>query len=168
MTPECMTVCVPAYGREPVRLCDADEVVCEVERVSMKWRDWWKEADSLMECVYLPSALKGLFSMSKLQSCFDETEWDNPTHRSFNRVLFSLNLKMKWSVYTCMCDNILISVSVCSHSGRSWMCWSRNRWRRVAARPTYGPWGSWLITWPHMALQPPCLSPPPVSTEHLE
>lgn len=31
-----MTVCVPAYGREPVRLCDADEVVCEVERVSMK------------------------------------------------------------------------------------------------------------------------------------
>lgn len=45
-------------GGKPVRLCDADEVVCEVVMVSMKWRDWWREADSLMKCDYLPSALK--------------------------------------------------------------------------------------------------------------
>lgn len=39
------------------------------------------------------------------------------------------------------------------------MCWSRNRWRRAVAHPTYGRWDSWLISWLHMALLQPCLYP---------
>lgn len=54
---------------------------------------------------------------------------------------------------------------VCSRSGRSWMCWSRNRWRRAAAHPTCGRWGSWLISWRRTALRQPCPSPRPVSSQ---
>lgn len=72
-----------------------------------------------------------------------------------------------WFMYLCTCDNILMTVFVCSHSGRSWMCWSKNRWRRVAAHPTYGHWDSWLISWPRMALRPPCLSPLLVCGQHV-
>lgn len=55
-----------------------------------------------------------------------------------------------------------MSAFVRSPFERSWMCWSRSRWRREGAHPTCGHWDSWLISWPRTALLQHCRSRHPV------